>query len=326
MTTRDRILSLFRSHPDQYVSGQEISEQLNISRAAVWKQVRALRELGFKIEARHSLGYRLLETPNLLLAADVEDGLGCRIIGKEIISLQEVDSTNVRIRTLAEQGAEEGTVVVADRQSAGRGRLGRRWESPAGVNLYCSTLLKPQIPVQQAPQLTFLSAVAVADTLHQVCQITATLKWPNDVLVNGAKIAGLLNEMNAETEQIHFVILGIGINLNMQPEQFPSDLNYAATSAALECGHPVDRTLFLRTLLQRLDFYYLEFQKEGFGPIRRRWEALCNIMNQRVTVDQSLGSLLQGTVVGLDTDGALRVQTESGAVERVIAGDVRPVG
>ena len=324
MTSRDKILSLFRTHSDQYMSGQEISRSLNISRAAVWKQVRALRELGFEIEAKHSQGYRLLAVPDLLLAADIENGLNCQLVGQSVISLSEIDSTNARARRLAEEGALEGTVVVADRQSAGRGRLGRRWESPSGVNLYCSILLRPKIPVQQAPQLTFLSAVAVAETLNKICRLSAKVKWPNDILVNGAKIAGLLNEMNAETEQIHFVILGIGVNLNMIEEQFPEELKYPVTSAFLETGKSVNRLIFLQELLQCLDRYYSEFLLEGFVPIRRRWEKLCNMMNMKVEVDQG-NEILCGTVVGLDAEGALRVQLDNGKVERILAGDVNPV-
>jgi len=321
LTSRDKILSLFRRQPDVFLSGQEISQTLNISRAAVWKQVELLREQGFEIEAQRSKGYRLLGGPDLLLAADIENELNCRYLGTSLICLPEIDSTNARARQLAEEDAAEGTVVIADRQSAGRGRLGRRWESPSAVNLYCSILLRPQIPVQQAPQLTFLSAVAVAETLNQLYRLPAKVKWPNDVLVNGKKIAGLLNEMNAETEQVHFVILGIGVNLNMTAGQLPEELNYPATSVFLETGEKAERAGFVRSFLRRLDAYYLEFLADGFAPIRRRWETLSELMNARVQVDQGL----QGVVVGLDTDGALRLQLDDGSVERIMAGDIRPL-
>lgn len=324
MTSRDEILNLFRTCPDPYISGQKISHLLNISRAAVWKQVKVLRESGFEIEAKHSLGYRLLAAPDLLLAVDIENGLNSRLIGQTVVAFTDTDSTNVQARQLAEAGAIEGTVVVADRQSAGRGRLGRRWESPSGVNLYCSILLHPQIPVQQAPQLTFLSAVAVAETLEKVCHLSVEVKWPNDILVNGAKISGLLNEMNAETDQIHFVILGVGVNLNMLEEQFPEAINYPATSVLLETGKPVDRLMFLRTFLRCLDQYYAEFLEEGFAPIRQRWESYCDMINRQVRVDQGSRSL-SGTVIGLDPEGALRLQLDNGKVERILAGDVIPV-
>lgn len=323
MSSRDQILSLFRRNLGEFVSGREISAELNVSRAAVWKQVEMLREHGYEIEAQRSRGYRLLSGPDVLLAAEVERGLQTRIVGCSLFCLETLDSTNAKVRQLAEAGAADGTVVIADRQSAGRGRLGRRWESPPSVNLYCSILLRPQIPVQQAPQLTFLSAVAVAETLNHLYQLSARVKWPNDILVGGAKIAGLLNEMNAETEQVHFVVLGVGVNLNMSAAQFPAEMLYPATSVSLELGQLIDRVTFVRAFLQRLDGYYQEFLAEGFVPIRRRWEALCDLLNCRVQVDQN-PVLLQGVVVGLDTDGALRLQLDDGRVERILAGDVSP--
>jgi len=319
-----KILSLLRASSDQYISGQEISAVLHVSRAAVWKQIKVLREMGFEIESKHSQGYRLLSAPDLLLAAEIENGLDGQLIGQKVVSFSETDSTNVQARRLAENGALEGTVVIAEQQSSGRGRLGRRWESPFGVNIYCSVILRPEIPIQKAPQLTFLSAVAVAETLNKNCSLSAEVKWPNDILVKGAKISGLLNEMSAETEKIHFVILGIGINLNMTADQFPDELNYPATSALIETGKTIDRQQFLQTFLQYLDSYYAEFLERGFAPIRRRWESLSGIMNLQVEVDQG-GEKLQGTVVGLDSEGALRLQLEGGQIKTILTGDVRLV-
>ncbi len=324
MTSRDRILNFFRERPGQYVSGQEISDTLNISRAAVWKQVKALRELGFHIDSKHSAGYSLIDSPDLLLAADIKKDLNVQIIGTSVEAFPEIDSTNIYARQAGENGAEQGLVVLADQQTAGRGRLGRSWISPAGVNIYCSVLLRPQIPVQTAPQLTFLSAVSVAETIENCCGLAAQVKWPNDVLVDGLKIAGLLNEMSAETEMIHFVVLGMGINLNITAEQLPERQNYPATSAFLLSGKLVDRCAFARQLLETLDRYYLELQKDGFAPIRKRWEARCNIMNQQVRVEQ--GDITQiGTVVGLDSDGALLLQGEDGSITKIVSGDVKPL-
>ncbi|HMB14915.1 MAG TPA: biotin--[acetyl-CoA-carboxylase] ligase [Pelovirga sp.] len=320
-SSRDRILALLRCHSDSWLSGEKISSELQLSRAAIWKQISALRALGVAIEARHAKGYRLLEPDDLLFSSEIVSGLDYRIVGRSLNILQAVDSTNLQLKAQAEAGAQEGTVVVADQQLAGKGRLGRQWASPAGVNLYCSILLRPQIPVQQAPQLTFLSAVAVVDVLEAVGGVKAQVKWPNDILVGGAKIAGLLNEMSAETEQINYVVLGLGINLNMTTEQFPPELNYPATSVLLETGQPVIRRIFLRALLERLDFYYAEFLHQGFAPIRQRWEQLCPIINRQVTVDSGPFA----TVVGLDEDGALRLQFDAGTIERIVAGDVRLV-
>jgi BirA family biotin operon repressor/biotin-[acetyl-CoA-carboxylase] ligase len=322
VTTRDRILNLLRDHPGEYISGQEMSSKLAISRAAIWKQIRVLSELGFTIEAKHSQGYRLLAAPELLLAADLCKGLQTDIIARQIETLKAVDSTNTYARRLAEKGAQEGSVVIADRQLSGRGRMGRQWESPSRVNLYTSIILRPSIPVQQAPHLTFLSAVAVAETLTEICGLPAEVKWPNDILVRGAKIAGLLNEMSAETEQIHFVVLGVGINLNMRPEQFPEQLHYPATSVLIETGSPISRCLFTKAFLEKLDVYYREFCEKGFLPIRLRWEKLCNMLERQVEVDRG-NDIVRGTVVGLEDDGSLRVKNDQGEFIRIFSGDVR---
>lgn len=322
VTSRERILKLLRTHAASCLSGEQISQELQISRAAVWKQIKALRALGFSIEARHAKGYRLLASPDLLLCSDPADLPECRIVGRSVTILPQIDSTNLQLKKQAEAGAVEGTVIVADLQQAGKGRLGRHWQSPAGVNLYLSVLLRPDVPAQQAPQLTFLSAVAVATTLESVCGIAAVVKWPNDILVGGAKIAGLLNEMDAETERINFVVLGIGINLNMTAAQFPQDLNYPATSVLLETGQPVDRVSFLGALLKTLDDYYCEFLEQGFTPIRQRWEALCPILGRSVVVSGG-NATMHGVVVGLEADGSLRLQRDHGVIERIVAGDVR---
>ncbi len=325
MTSREQIIRLFRNRPGEYISGQEICSVLQISRAAVWKQVEQLRDLGFEIEARRAHGYRLLESPDLLLSTDIASDLDTRLVGRQIHCENEIASTNQLAQQLAAQGAPEGLVVLAETQTAGRGRMGRRWESPAGVNVYCSILLKPQIPPRQAPQLTFLSAVATAEALKELYGIDARVKWPNDILVGGRKIAGLLNELSAETEQIHALVLGIGINVNMAADQFPDELRYPATSVKIETEELQLRLPLVRLLIQRIDLLYAEFLAEGFAPLRRRWETLFDLLDRQVEVD--LGQrTISGVVGGLEPDGALKLFLPDGSVERVVAGDVRPIG
>ncbi len=325
MTTREQIVQLFRNRPGEYVSGQELSRELHISRAAIWKQIEQLRELGYEIEAQRARGYRLLESPDLLLPADLTSDLSSQLVGQQIHCVASTSSTNQLAQQMATEGVSEGLVVLAEEQTAGRGRMGRRWESPAGVNVYGSILLKPQIPPYQAPQLTFLSAVATAEVLTDLYAINARVKWPNDILVGGRKIAGLLNELSAETEQIHSLVLGIGINVNMLAEQFPDDLRYPATSVRIETGRSQPRVALVRQLLQRIDFLYAEFLEQGFAPLRRRWEALFDLLDRQVEVD--LGNRkISGVIGGLEADGALRLFLPDGQVERIVAGDVRPIG
>jgi BirA family biotin operon repressor/biotin-[acetyl-CoA-carboxylase] ligase len=320
---RETILNLFRQSPEAYLSGERLSELLGVSRTAVWKQISHLRQLGYLIEAVPSRGYRLQGDPNLPLAEELRTGLVSKVVGREIRYLATTDSTNRQACALGEAGAEEGLVVIADQQSAGKGRLGRTWVSPPGVNLYLSILLRPPLPPHAAPQLTFLSALAVSRTIAAVSGLVPTHKWPNDVLIDGCKVAGLLNEMSAESDRIRYVVLGIGVNLNMTVEQFPADLRAPATSLLIAGGRPVGRARFARTLLEELDSLYAGYLQHGAAPIMAAWEAHCDLLGKTVAVEEG-GKALRGVVSGIDRDGALLLTLEDGSTERVLAGDVRP--
>ena len=320
--TDEAILELFRSRNGELVSGEELSSRLDISRTAVWKHIKNLRRLGYEIEAVPSRGYRLVRRPDLLVPREILVGLTLRRLGKPLFSFSEIDSTNLALFKMADEGAAEGTTVIAESQSRGKGRLGRSWSSPAGVNLYCSMLLRPPIQPLAAPQLTFLSVVAVARAIELVTGLVPRIKWPNDLLLNGKKVAGLLNEMSAETDSVNFVILGIGVNINMSAGQFPPDLRHPATSLLLESGTPVDRTRFVRQLLCELDSLYECYLREGYGPIQAEWLARSAMAGERVTVSNP-GSVISGVVRGIDEYGALMVEVDSGAVVQVLSGDVR---
>ena len=321
---RETILSLFSLTPDGFVSGEQISEELGISRTAVWKHVRNLRQAGYQIDAIPSRGYQLLQSPDVLLPEAIQSGLECRLVGSLVRCFDETDSTNLQACRLGDEGEADGLVVIAERQSSGKGRMGRQWESPGGVNLYASILLRPPILPFEAPKLTFLSAVAVCRAIKRCTGLKPTVKWPNDVLINGAKVAGLLNEMSSETDQVHYVVLGIGVNLNMRQEQLPNALRYPATSLFLAAGQPVSRLDFTRALLQEIDALYQQFLEQGSSPIMSAWSELCDLTGKRVQVDCN-ALQIEGTMTGLAEDGALLVRTATGKIESIYAGDVRPV-
>lgn len=319
------ILRLFREAGSGFVSGELISRELQISRTAVWKHINGLRDAGYKVEAIPSRGYRLLSSPDILSVEEVREKLSTTRIGRQLVCLPETASTNADAFRLAEQGAEEGTVVIADAQSGGKGRRGRVWSSPPGVNLYCSIVLRPAIMPHEAPQLTFLSAVAVARAIEGTTALKPEIKWPNDVLINGRKVAGLLNEMSAETDGINFVILGIGVNLNMTAAQFPADVRTPATSLLLEHGRPVNRVQFAAAMLGELDRLYSDFLRQGFGPVRDEWQQRCNAKGREVVVSEAGVDTVRGTFHGIDGDGALLLRFPDGMVERILSGDVRVV-
>jgi BirA family biotin operon repressor/biotin-[acetyl-CoA-carboxylase] ligase len=319
-----KILELFRKKQGTVLSGEELGTTLHISRTAVWKHIRALKRLGYLIEAVPGQGYRLISSPDILTPAELSTDLGTKRIGSEIICFSEIESTNTAAFHLAEEGAEEGTVIIAETQSHGKGRLGRHWESPEGVNLYCSVVLRPPLPPQNAPQLTFLSAVAVAQAVENFTGLHPLIKWPNDILVNGKKVAGLLNEMSAETDQINFVIMGIGVNINMQVDQFPDHLRYPATSLVIEAGAKISRRGFTRSLIVSLDLLYANFLNHGFSRIREEWISRSALTGRKVRVCTESGDEF-GTAAGIDEDGAFLIRSREGKTHRILSGDVFPV-
>ncbi|RMF48085.1 MAG: biotin--[acetyl-CoA-carboxylase] ligase [Deltaproteobacteria bacterium] len=321
---RQHLLRLLREAEDGHVSGAALSRTLGMSRAAIWKQVEVLRSRGYRIEAVPSRGYRLVEEPDLLTEELLRSHLeGCGI-GERVVCFDQTDSTNIQALRLVEEGAEEGTVLIADSQQAGKGRLGRAWVSPPGVNLYTSVILRPDIPPWQAPQLTFVAAVALVRAIEQVCGLSARVKWPNDVLVDGAKVAGVLSELLADMDRVRAVILGIGLNVNMTREQLPETLRYPATSLALASGRASWSRLRLACALYRqIDELYRVYLDRGFEPVRLAWEASCDLVGRQVQV-ASGDDLLAGRCAGIDLDGALLL-SGGGATKRVLAGDVRPV-
>ena len=318
------ILRLFRTQAG-YISGEFLSRELGVSRTAVWKHISALRNGGYGIEAIPSRGYRLTSSPDVIYPHEVATHLDSATIGRHLEFLQLTASTNADAFRLAEDGAAEGTVVLADAQSGGKGRRGRIWSSPAGVNLYCSVVLRPAIMPHEAPQLTFLSAVAVARAIELTTDLTPEIKWPNDLLISGKKVAGLLNEMSAETDGINFVILGIGVNLNMTAAQFPDDLRHPATSLLLESGRGVDRSCFAGTMLKELDRLYRGFLAHGFGPVREEWQRRCNANGRQVVVSDSGTECSSGMFVGIDADGSLLLRSDDEVLHRITCGDVRVI-
>ncbi len=221
------------------------------------------------------------------------------------------------------QGAPHGAAVVAEEQTAGRGRRGRSWLSPPGKNLYLSLILRPQLPPARAPELTLVAAVAACEALRALgCR--AGIKWPNDLQVAGKKLGGILTELHATPGQVDFVVLGIGINLNLAAADLPPELQSIATSAQIELGAPVDRAAFLADLLARLERWSERHLESGFDAIRQRWTKLSTTVGARVRV-QLTGQLLEGQALGLDPSGALQIRTDAGAVQTVLAGDVETV-
>lgn len=313
------VLELLHESGPDFASGEALSGKLGLSRTAVWKVVNALRDRGYAIEAVPSRGYRLIRVPDRLTSLEILPLLETHDLGRTVHAFDSLASTSEFAFRLAGEGAEHGALVVAEQQTAGRGRRGRSWASPAGKNLYASLVLRPELPPQRAPELTLLAAVALAETLRGE-GVEASIKWPNDLQVGGKKIAGLLTELSAEADGVHFVVLGMGVNLNAGPADFPADIAELATSVFRALGRRVNRAAFLARLLRTLEQWLDTHEQQGFGPVRARWRVLSSTLGLEVLVKAERREL-RGLAEDIDLDGALLLRTEDG-LERVLAGDV----
>ena len=319
-TQQELILGFLADGRDEFTSGEALSAKLGLSRTAVWKHVQSLREKGYRIDAVPARGYRLVDVPDRLSPLELAPLLSTHDLGQNIHFHDSLPSTNEAAFRLAADGAEHGEVVITEQQTAGKGRRGRTWVSPHGLNLYFSAILRPELPPQRAPELTLVAAVALAETLREA-GADALIKWPNDVQIGGRKVAGILTERSAEPERVHFVVLGVGVNLNAGPEDFPPEVASTATSLSQALGRRVNRALFTASLWGRLEEWLDLHHEVGFDPVRERWKELSATLRQEVLV-RTGGSELRGVAEDIDTSGALLVRTAGGSLERVLAGDV----
>lgn len=303
-----------------WFSGEALATHLGLTRAAVWKRIRRLRELGYAIEAEKGRGYRLMAFSDRLLPEEIRRSSQARRFASHLHTFEEVDSTSVVAARLAREGAPEGTAVLAERQTAGRGRFGRSWSSPSHKNLYLSLVLRPDLAPTSVAQITLVAAVAVARAIVAAApELDPRIKWPNDLLLGERKTAGILTELDAEVDRVRFVVLGIGVNLNAEVEDFPQELRDKATSLKLCCGRDIQRAAFTGRLLGELESLYEEFLRAGFVALRAEYEGRHGYVGRRVRVSGAGDP--SGVVRGIDDSGALLLETADG-VRRIVAGEV----
>jgi BirA family biotin operon repressor/biotin-[acetyl-CoA-carboxylase] ligase len=318
------VLELLRHAAGRPCSGEALSAELGVSRNQVWKHVEALRGHGYGIDGEPGGGYRLVSAPDRLFAEEILPRLATRWLARELQWLDVTDSTNRVAAEWARAGAPHGATVVAESQTAGRGRLGRSFFSPAYQNLYTSSVLRPLLPVTAAPTVILAAAIAVAETVAESVPDPAAveIKWPNDVLLGGLKTSGILMEMHAEAARVDFLVLGIGVNLNVERDRFPEAFRASATSLGAFLGRPVPRADFAARLYGTLERVLDLHAQGGFASLRDRFEARFRMRGRRVRVLEIDGASQEGRVLGIDDGGALLLADDSGATLRVVAGDV----
>lgn len=320
MDIEERIINILRA-TSSFVSGEDISRELNISRVAVWKHIDNLRTLGYKIESQHQRGYRFIFHPDKLIPMEIRYGLSTSFIARDIIAYDEVSSTNDIALDLAQRGAKEGTIVVAETQTKGRGRLGRNWFSPSGKGIWVSIIFYPEFKPAELCRMNLILGVAIRDAIRKETSLKPQLKWPNDIIVGEKKTGGILIEVNAEMDKVKSLVAGIGINVNLSKKDFPVYLREAASSLSIEKGSHIERLTLFREILEQIEVYYLMFKREGFGPIRERWLDYNNTLGKFIEI-AGTADTVYGQATDIDTDGALVVRLENGVLRKIMSGDV----
>ena len=317
MNLKDKILEKLVMNKGKPVSGEQLAHELSISRTAVWKHIKALREEGYMIESSTNIGYILTGAPDSLTPGGIKAGLKTNIIGKNIQYFKETESTNIIAREMADS-VEEGTVVIAESQTGGRGRIGRKWLSPEG-GIWLSIILKPNIQPSYAPRITLMAGVSVAKTIRNI-GLPAKIKWPNDILINGRKVCGILTEIEAEIDMIEYCVVGIGIDANVDTESFPEEIRDSSTSLKKELGHEINRADFVRNLLSEFEALYLVFRKGGFPSILEEWRDMSATIGEWVKITTQ-AKTIYGEAIGVDNEGALILETDEGKLEKIVAGN-----
>jgi len=313
---QDKIID-FLKKKDDYVSGDYMSQRLGITRQALWKHIQELKETGYDIAAVPHLGYQLISSPDRLFAGEVARQLNTKFIGRKIYYFEEISSTMDIATQLGMQGLPEGTLVLAEAQAKGRGRLGRSWLSPKYKGIYLSLILRPKILPNQAPILTLLAAVSICEAIKEITGLEVHIKWPNDILIHNKKLAGVLTELNAEMDETRFVVIGVGLNVNNDLKSLPA----GATSLKTQKKENLNRIELLQEILRRIEANYLLFQKRAGLPIIEKWREYSITLGKMVKV-VCHKEHIEGQAVDIDVDGGLLIRQDSGVVEKVMAGDV----
>lgn len=318
---RKKLLDAFTMSNDEYLSGQYLANLLGCSRTAVWKHIEELRKEGFELEAVRKKGYRITKVPEKITADEIRLGLSTDFLGRHIYYEESVDSTQKIAHRLANEDAPEGTVIIAEEQLLGRGRMDRRWHSPKYTGVWMSIILRPNLPPPKAPQLTLITAVAVVQAIEDFTDLTPQIKWPNDILINGKKVTGILTELQADADRITSIIIGIGINVNQQLEDYPQELHDVATSLSIESGKKLQRADLVKILLSKLENLYTLYLEKGFYPIKLLWESYAVSVGKIITARTISGSI-HGKAMGITDDGVLMIEDEIGKIHYVYSADI----
>ncbi|UOQ42733.1 biotin--[acetyl-CoA-carboxylase] ligase [Halobacillus salinarum] len=319
-STRKQLINILEKQKE-HISGQELSDQLNISRTAIWKHMNELKKDGYQIEAVQRKGYKIISYPDKISENTLQWGLETSWIGKELHHYDQVESTQAIAHRMAKQGKPHGTVIVADEQVKGKGRMSRPWHSPKGKGIWMSLLLRPELAPIQAPQLTLLAATVLAELISHYSELDPKIKWPNDILVNHKKISGILTEMQAEQDQIQYVVLGIGINVNQEEDEIPEEIRHKASSLKIESNKTWEVQTVIQHILRLFEQTYDQYLDSGFEHVKSIWEHYGYRIGEEVKISTMKRSW-KAFLVGIEPDGALLARDDSGNEEKLYSAEI----
>lgn len=322
-TTKERVLQALMSlEKDMYVSGAQLATDCHVSRTAIWKAIQSLEQDGYIIESARTRGYRIKGEMDFVDEAHIARYLTTEHFGRHVHYEKEVGSTQLVASELVKQGAPHGTVVIAETQTAGRGRMARMWDSAEGKGIWMTIILRPDVPPHQAPQFTLVTAVAVVNAMKALYKnFKPEIKWPNDILINGKKSTGILTEMLAEADRVQALLIGIGINVNQQMSDFPEDLQSIATSLSIEEGKPLDRAQLVAMICSYLEQYTNQYVEQGFGRLKVLWEEASGTIGKNIRAT-TVREVFEGKAIGITEDGVLQIQLPNGDIQGVYSADI----
>lgn len=322
LSMKDEILKRFLFANGEPLSGQNLADQLGISRTAIWKHLQTLQEEGYTFDTIKKKGYILTAKPDKVDPARITSLLSTERFGQSIQYMEECTSTQTIAHELARQGADDGTIVISELQTAGKGRMARPWESTQGKGIWMTVIIKPDVLPHQAPQFTLVTAVAIVNAMKSLyTNFTPYIKWPNDILINGRKCTGILTEMMAEMDRVQALLIGIGINVNQQLHDFPEELQSIATSVSIEEQQPIDRAQLVAAILNNLERYSDQYVQEGFAPIKALWEEASGTIGKQIKAT-TLREVIEGKAIGITDAGVLEIELANGEIKSVYSADI----
>ncbi len=321
ITVTHKIAKRLMESNGEAVSGQQLADEFGISRTAIWKHMKELEEKGYEIESVKKKGYRIVTIPDTLEPITIQTGLKTKRIGQEMEYVESCTSTQIIAHQLAQEGAPDGTVVLTETQTAGRGRMARKWDSAAHKGVWMSIILRPNVPPQKAPQFTLVTAVAIVRAIEEVTALQPNIKWPNDILLNGKKCTGILTELQSDADGIQALIVGIGLNVNQDKEDFDLEVQDIATSLKMKSGQTVNRQELVRAVLFYTELYTQMYIDEGFGMLKILWESYSTTIGQPVRARMT-NHTLEGIAEGISDDGVLQLRTLDGKLHGIYSADI----